>query len=58
MGRGTIIDGRNVPSLEDKARAITLNEDWDRHRRRGLPAQVVEERSYPPGSIGESYLVS
>jgi hypothetical protein len=55
MGRGTIVDGRNVPSLEDKARAIALNEDWDRHRR-GLPALVVEERSYPQGSVGESYL--
>jgi hypothetical protein len=55
MGSGTIVDGRRVPSLEDKARAITLNEDSDRHRR-GLPARVVEERTFPSGSVGESCL--
>jgi hypothetical protein len=55
LGPGLIVDGKPVPSAEDKARAIRLNEDWERHRR-GLPRKAVEERSYPPGSIGEAYL--
>jgi hypothetical protein len=55
LGTGSMIDDRPVPSPEDVAAAIRLNEDWDRHRR-GLPAQDVARLAYPKGSIGEAYL--
>jgi hypothetical protein len=54
LGPGLIVDGVNVPSAEDKAAAVRLNEDWERHRR-GLPPKSAEERAHPPGSIGEAY---
>ena len=40
---------------EDKARAIKLNDAWDRHRR-GLPEAGVTLQRYPSGSIGDGYL--
>src|SRR5688572_6497834 len=55
LSKGTCVDGRPEPLLEDKAEALRLNEDWDRYRR-GLPPEAVEENSYPVGSIGEAYL--
>lgn len=55
LSGGTMVDGRPAPSMVDKARAVRLNEDWDRTRR-GLPSAAVEERRYPPGSVGEGYL--
>lgn len=54
LGAGTEIDGRRVPSVDDRTRATQLNEDWDRHRR-GLPAKAVASHRYPPGSIGDAY---
>ena len=54
LGPGTVVNGRKVPSVEDKTRAMRLNEDWDRCRR-GLPARAVAEHAYPPGSVGDAY---
>lgn len=54
MGRGEIRDGKPAPSPEDQAKALRLNEDWDRHRM-GLPARGVMQNSYPQGSLGEAF---
>jgi hypothetical protein len=53
LGPGLLVDGRNVPSPADVARAAELNQQWDRHRR-GLPP-LTPRLGYPPGSIGEGY---
>lgn len=55
LSRGVIEDGRPLPSPEDKARAMRLNEDWDRARR-GRPALAVEERRFPKGSVGDGFI--
>lgn len=55
LSPGVLVDGRPRPAPEDTARAIRLNEDWDRARR-GQPAVSVEERQYPKGSVGDGYL--
>ncbi len=55
LSPGLIVDGKRAPSAADKARAIRLNEDWERHKR-GLPPAAADEVTYPPGSIGEAYL--
>src|SRR5215831_12081262 len=39
----------------DKARAIALNEDWDRVRRGMQAAAEPIEPIYPPGSVGDGY---
>jgi hypothetical protein len=57
LGRGGALDGVNIPSAEDKARAIALNDAWDRARR-GEPVSTMElskRRIYPAGSIGHCY---
>lgn len=54
LGRGTRVDGRPEPTLEEKRRALQLNEDWDRHRRGLGPAAAPAP--YPPGSIGAAFL--
>ena len=54
LSRGTIVGGKPAPSAEDKARAIQLNDDWDRYRR-GLPPLSGGLHRYPPGSVGEGY---
>lgn len=40
----------------DKARALSLNEAWDRHRRGPPEAVSVILRRYPEGSVGAGYL--
>ncbi len=52
---GLVIDGQHVPSAVDKARAIELNEAWDRARR-GIPDKHVLAHRYPAGSIGDGYM--
>jgi hypothetical protein len=47
------VDGNNVPSPGDVARAMELNNEWDRHRR-GLPP-LGPRVGYPTGSIGDGY---
>jgi hypothetical protein len=51
MGFRLITFGRQL-TADDKARAIALNEEWDKARR-GL--QPVAEKVYPAGSIGHGY---
>jgi hypothetical protein len=53
LGPGLIVDGKNVPAPEDVARAMELNQDWDRHRR-GMPS-LTHRLGHLPGSIGEGY---
>jgi hypothetical protein len=36
LSPGLVVDGKHVPSPTDIARAIELNQGWDRHRQ-GLP---------------------
>lgn len=58
LGPGTVIDGKNVPTAEEKAKALELNAAWDRHRM-GLPppeGAQIKTRRYPPRSIGEGYM--
>lgn len=58
LGPGVLIDSKNVPTAEEKARALELNAAWDRHRM-GLPpadGATLQTRRYPPRSIGEGYL--
>lgn len=54
LSPGLVVDGRRVPSAEDKATAIRLNADWERHRL-GLPPAAAEAMAWPAGSIGEAY---
>jgi hypothetical protein len=52
MGRGYLVEGERLASVEDRQRAIALNDEWDlvRTGRAGAPRP-----QYPPGSIGEAY---
>ena len=43
LSKGIIVDGENVPTVDDKNRAIELNEAWDRHRRGLEPAAPEAE---------------
>ncbi|CAH1670474.1 MULTISPECIES: hypothetical protein [unclassified Chelatococcus] len=52
FGPGIIIDGKPYPSAEDKAKAIRLNEDWDRIRRQ---VEAPAAPKYPLGSVGDGY---
>ncbi len=54
LGPGLIMDGKHVPSGDDKSHSMRLNEEWDRHRC-GLPAQAKQGHAFPPGSIGDGY---
>jgi hypothetical protein len=54
LSKGYAVEGENYPSAEDKARAISLNEDWDRYRR-GVPSAVSGTYRYPHGSVGDGY---
>lgn len=51
LGFRLVTFGRNL-TPDDKARAIALNDDWDRVRRGIAPAA---EKVYPSGSIGHGY---
>ena len=55
LGPGTVADGKRVATAEEKARAVKLNDEWDRWRR-GLPEPRAGGLRYPRGSIGEAYL--
>jgi hypothetical protein len=47
----------NIPSAEDKGRAVALNDAWDRARR-GEQVSTIElsnRRIYPAGSVGHCY---
>ena len=52
---GLVIDNQRVPSAVGKARAIELNEAWDRARR-GIPDKHVLAHRCPAGSIGDGYM--
>jgi hypothetical protein len=58
MGRGgpeLDEDGNPACSVADKARAITLNSEWDKVRT-GLKATPdIPDEFFPPGSVGEGY---
>ena len=54
LSKGIIVDGENVPTVDDKNRAIELNEAWDRHRRGLEPA--APKPKYPTGTLGDAYL--
>jgi hypothetical protein len=54
LSKGIVVDGKNVPTADDKNRAIELNEAWDRHRR-GLEPDGPKPK-YPPRSLGDAYL--
>lgn len=58
LGTGVVVNGKNLPTAEEKARALELNAAWDRHRMGLPPAEgaTITTRRYPPGSIGEGYL--
>jgi hypothetical protein len=51
MGFRLVTFGRKL-TADDKARAIALNEEWDKARRGLLP---VAEKVYPAGSVGHGY---
>ena len=53
MGRGYIVGDQRMPTAEDKARAIRLNEEWDRVR---LGKGENPEKVYPPGTVGDGYV--
>ena len=59
MGRGgpkRDADGHPEASLEDRTRAIGLNDAWDRVRSGQAPAPArTTLMSYPPGSVGDGY---
>ena len=59
MGRGgpkRDADGHPEASLEDRTRAIVLNDAWDRVRSGQAPAPArTTLMSYPPGSVGDGY---
>lgn len=52
FGPGVVVNGEHFPSLEDKARAIGLNDEWDRAR---CGAQIESRPKWPVGSVGECY---
>ena len=54
FGRGLVIDGRPIPTLEDKQAAIALNQKWDRVQR-GEPLEGIPDKHYPMGSVGHCY---
>jgi hypothetical protein len=54
LSKGIVVEGINLPTAEDKNRAIELNEAWDRHRRGLEPA--APKPKYPLGSLGDAYL--
>jgi hypothetical protein len=54
LSKGIVVDGKNVPTADDKNRAIELNEAWDRHRR-GVGIEAPKPK-YPPRSLGDAYL--
>jgi len=54
LGPGLVINGKRVPSAQDIAKAMDLNQAWDRHRK-GLPP-AGPRLGYPIGSIGDGYL--
>jgi hypothetical protein len=57
LSGGAVLDGVNIPSVEDKARAVALNDAWDMARR-GEPVSTMElskRRIYPSGSVGHCY---
>lgn len=51
LSKGVVIAGKNYPSTEDKARAIGLNEEWDRIR----SGETISKARWPVGSVGEAY---
>jgi hypothetical protein len=53
LGPGTIVDGKPMPDPADIARAMELNQEWDRHRR-GLPP-LAQRLGYPAACIGDGY---
>jgi hypothetical protein len=53
LGKGVVIDGENVPTPEDIAKASAFNQDWDRFRR-GDPLPEVQS-GYPRGNNGDGY---
>jgi len=55
LGPGLVVNGRHIPSADDKARAIHLNDEWDRYRL-GLPPSSHQRSAYPPGSVGDGYI--
>src|SRR5690242_5883523 len=54
LGQGFVVDGERVPSADDIATAIKLNQEWDRVRR-GLEPGVAPRKIYPRGSLGDGY---
>src|SRR6185295_276100 len=55
-GPGKDDEGHPEASLEDRTRAIGLNDAWDRVRSGQAPAPVRTTLvSYPPGSVGDGY---
>jgi len=52
---GVVVDGKRFATADEKARAVKLNDEWDRWRR-GLPEPREEGLRYPHGSVGEAYL--
>ncbi|WP_420101545.1 hypothetical protein [Bosea sp. (in: a-proteobacteria)] len=51
LSKGNVIGGKNHPTAEDKARAIGLNEEWDRIRN----GEAISRPRWPSGSVGEAY---
>jgi hypothetical protein len=54
LSHGVMDGDRRAPSHEDTARALELNNAWDRVRK-GLPEAAVARHTYPPGSVGDGY---
>jgi hypothetical protein len=54
LSPGLVVDGKHVPSPADIARAIELNQGWDRHRQ-GLPPLHENKTGHPPGSLGDAF---
>lgn len=53
LSKGIVIGGENFPSAEDKARAVDLNDQWDRYRKGGQKEEIKPR--WPKRSIGEAY---
>jgi hypothetical protein len=58
MGKGgphRDADGNPAASVEDKRRAIALNEEWDAYRTGGQPRQQIDRPSFIKGSVADGY---
>lgn len=51
LSKGVVISGENLPSAEDKLRAIGFNDEWDRIRN----GEMISKPRWPSGSVGEAY---